>query len=373
MLDAFGFDPSYPGLMAAAGLTESSWARGPFHQWGPEKTGFGNKQMQFPAEFEWLSPDGGGLLTSYMPNHYSAGWITQHAADLPAAERDAYTQFRQLAPVAATRNVLLPVGGDHVVPSRWATAIHRNWNANYVWPRFVTSVPSEFFAAARSEQAATGAWFMPQTRDMNPVYPGKDVTYIDTKQAQRDGEVALLDGERLATAAWLAGAPYPAASLDKAWRLLAYGAHHDAITGTEGDQVYLDLLAGWREAFERGAAARRDATAYLAGLADTASAAAGGTGTRCAVTRRRGLQHAGVAQVRPGQDLAGVRRAGGWRRRARRRCRRSGRLPGRGRGPARRRLARGGDPDVPRGRHPADGLPDLHRGIAASAAAGARS
>ena len=28
MLDAFGFDPAYPGLMAAAGMTASSWARG---------------------------------------------------------------------------------------------------------------------------------------------------------------------------------------------------------------------------------------------------------------------------------------------------------------------------------------------------------
>ena len=35
MLDAFGFDPGYPGLMAAAGLSSSAWARGPFHQWGP--------------------------------------------------------------------------------------------------------------------------------------------------------------------------------------------------------------------------------------------------------------------------------------------------------------------------------------------------
>ncbi len=271
MLDAFGFDPSYPGLMAAAGLAESSWARGPFHQWGPEKIFGGNKRMQFPSEFEWISPDGSGLLTSYMPNHYSAGWITQHAADLATAEKDAYSQFRSLAPVAATRNVLLPVGGDHVVPSRWSTAIHRDWNTRYVWPRFVTAVPREFFEAVRAERQSTGAWLMPQTRDMNPVYPGKDVTYIDTKQAQRDGEVALLDGERLATAAWLAGAPYPVASLDKAWRLLAFGAHHDAITGTEGDQVYLDLLAGWREAFERGAAARDEAAAYLAGQADTAA------------------------------------------------------------------------------------------------------
>src|SRR5690349_1610510 len=66
MLDAFGFDPGFPGLMAAAGLSSSSWARGPFHQWGPSV----NPQMQFPAEFEWLSPDGSGLLTAYMANHY---------------------------------------------------------------------------------------------------------------------------------------------------------------------------------------------------------------------------------------------------------------------------------------------------------------
>jgi alpha-mannosidase len=294
MLDAFGFDPSYPGLMAQAGMRESAWARGPFHQWGPTRAAGGNTQMQFPSEFEWLSPDGIGLLTSYMPNHYSAGWITQHANDLATAEADAYAQFRSLAPVAATRNVLLPVGGDHVVPSRWATAIHRDWNARYVWPRFVTAVPSEYFAAVREQAAAGGAWIMPQTRDMNPLYPGKDVTYIDTKQAQRDAEVALLDAERLGTAAWLAGAQYPAASLDKAWRLMVFGAHHDAITGTEGDQVYLDLLAGWREAFDRGDQARWQAVRYLAALADTASAA---SAAGAAVAQEPVLAQVGAAQA----------------------------------------------------------------------------
>src|SRR6202020_529360 len=104
---------------------------------------------------------------------------------------------------------------------------------------------------------------MPQTRDMNPVYTGKDVSYADTKLAARAGETAVLEGERLSTLAWLAGAAYPAESLDKAWRQLAYGAHPDAITGTESDQVYLDLLAGWREAWQRGDEARRDAIAFL--------------------------------------------------------------------------------------------------------------
>src|SRR6202040_2233782 len=86
MLDAFGFDPGYPGLMAAAGLTSSAWARGPFHQWGPRGTVGSNERMQFRSEFEWISPDGNGLLTSYMVNHYGAGWVTQQAPDLPAAE-----------------------------------------------------------------------------------------------------------------------------------------------------------------------------------------------------------------------------------------------------------------------------------------------
>ncbi len=283
MLDVFGHDPGYPGLMAAAGLTESAWARGPYHQWGPLRTVGDNSRMQLRSEFEWVSPDGRGLLTSYMPNHYGAGWSTHQAADLAGAEQAALGEFRSLAPVAATRNVLLPVGADHVIPSRWVTAIHRDWNSRYVWPRFVTAVPREFFAAVRADAAGRGSWLVPQTRDMNPVYPGKDVSYIDTKQAQRAAEVAVRDGELLATLAWLAGAGYPAQSLDKAWRQLVFGAHHDAITGTESDQVYLDLLGGWREAWQRGEAARRDAAAALAARADTRRAGGTGPGERALV------------------------------------------------------------------------------------------
>ncbi len=270
MIDVFGHDPGYPGLMAAAGLTSSAWARGPFHQWGPSGAEGGDRRMQFSTEFEWISPDGRGLLTAYMAHHYGAGWRLHTPPDLQAAELEAYGQFRGLAQVATTRNVLLPVGSDHVIPARWVTDIHRDWNQRYVWPRFTIAVPRDFFDAVRAEADrgsgdGTAAWITPQTRDMNPVYTGKDVSYIDTKQAQRAIETAVTEAERLGTMAWLAGAPYPHAALDKAWRLLAYGAHHDGITGVESDQVYLDLLGGWREAWELGAAARRDAAAALAG------------------------------------------------------------------------------------------------------------
>ncbi|MEV0905214.1 NEW3 domain-containing protein [Streptomyces hokutonensis] len=270
-LDAFGHDPQFPGLMADAGVSSSSWARGPFHQWGPTLSVFGEeprdpRRMQFPAEFSWIAPSGRGLLTAYMVNHYGAGWAIDNAPTLPEAEAAALKLFRGLKKVALTRNVLLPVGGDYAPPCRWVMDIHRDWNARYVWPRFVSAIPRDFFAAVRAELDEEGRKASPQTRDMNPIYTGKDVSYIDTKQAQRYGETLLADAEAWATLASLVVQhPYPDAALDKAWRQLIYGAHHDAITGSESDQVYVDLMTGWRELYDLAETVHADATDALAG------------------------------------------------------------------------------------------------------------
>lgn len=264
-LDVFGHDPQFPGMAADAGLTSSSWARGPHHQWGPMQDGGDPRRMQFSSEFEWIAPSGLGLLTHYMPAHYAAGWWMDSSTSLAEAERATYKLFASLKTVALTRNVLLPVGTDYTPPNAWVTEIHRDWNARYTWPRFVCALPSEFFAAVRAEStAAEGLTPSPQTRDMNPIYTGKDVSFIDTKQANRAAEDAVLGAERFAVfACLLSGARYPEAALAKAWVQLAYGAHHDAITGSESDQVYLDLLTGWRDAWELGRAARSGALQAL--------------------------------------------------------------------------------------------------------------
>lgn len=269
-LDVFGHDPQFPGMAADAGLTSSSWARGPHHQWGPASGG-DVERMQFSSEFEWISPSGTGLLTHYMPAHYSAGWWMDSSTTLAEAEEATYALFDQLKKVALTRNVLLPVGTDYTPPNKWVTEIHRDWAARYTWPRFVCGLPREFFAAVRAELAqrgpGRGGMASPQTRDMNPIYTGKDVSYIDTKQANRAAENVVLDAERFAVfAGVLTGAQYPQAAFAKAWVQLAYGAHHDAITGSESDQVYLDLLTGWRDAWELGRTCRDNALQLLSGL-----------------------------------------------------------------------------------------------------------
>lgn len=271
-LDVFGHDPQFPGMAADAGLTSSSWARGPHHQWGPTHSG-GVEGMQFCSEFEWISPSGRGLLTHYMPAHYGAGWGMDSSASLREAQDATYAVFDQLKRVALTRNVLLPVGTDYTPPNKWVTEIHRDWATRYTWPRFVCALPREFFAAVRAELAERGpekgGTPSPQTRDMNPIYTGKDVSYIDTKQANRAAENAVLDAERYAVfAALMTGADYPHAALAKAWVQLAYGAHHDAITGSESDQVYLDLLTGWRDAWELGRAVRDNSLAALSSADD---------------------------------------------------------------------------------------------------------
>ena len=156
-LDAFGHDPQFPGMAADAGLTSSSWARGPHHQWGPMQNQGDPERMQFSSEFEWISPSGRGLLTHYMPAHYSAGWWMDSSATLEEAETATYELFSSLKKVTLTRNVLLPVGTDYTPPNKWVTEIHRDWNDRYTWPRFVCALPREFFASVRAELDERGS------------------------------------------------------------------------------------------------------------------------------------------------------------------------------------------------------------------------
>ncbi len=360
-LDAFGHDPQFPGLAASAGLTSSSWARGPFHAWGPyrmpptpellrsETRSDEPPRVQFPSEFEWMAPSGAKLLTCYMADHYSSGWWMDAAADLAQAEEETYACYLRLKAVAATKNVLLPVGSDYTPPNKWVTEIAHDWNSRYLSPRYVVTTPRRFFAAVREEAEREGIHLRVQTRDMNPLYTGKDVSFIDTKQANRLAENVLLDAEAFATIASLVGARYPTEAIDKAWRQLLFNAHHDGITGSESDQVYLDLLGGWREAWELGRGVLDAALAHIGARIDST-----GEGRAVAVFNPTASSRTDLAPT-PGRFRAwgGVGgRAARWGRGGR------GARHGFAVTP-RRRLGRAGDGQLPRQGGPRPRLPHL--------------
>ncbi|NBE54234.1 glycoside hydrolase family 38 N-terminal domain-containing protein, partial [Streptomyces boluensis] len=274
-LDVFGHDPAFPALMADAGLDSAVLARGPHHQWGPMMDTWGEAlrpptAMQLPAEYDWLGPDGRGLLLHYLPAHYSAGWFSHKAPDAEAAAEQLLALYELLRQGAATRNVLIPMGTDFSWPHPWGLDVQHTWNRRYTWPRLEHAGPRAHFAAVRAELAARGERPLPVTREMGPVYTGKDVTYADVKQAHRAAENLVQQAETFAALAHGLGLlEYPRDALDKSWRHLLHAAHHDAVTGTFSDQVYVDLLPTWREAYELADEVRESALGALTAQADT--------------------------------------------------------------------------------------------------------
>ena len=230
----------------------------------------GVPRMQFPTEFDWVAPSGRALLTCFMADHYSAGWWLESSPTLEQADGGGPSPVhrtgdagRDAERAAADGHRLLaaqPLADRD--PARLERPVCLAASAR-------RAIPRDFFDAVRAEMASRGRRFTPQTRDMNPIYTGKDVSFIDTKQAQRLAENTLLTAEKFGTIASQLGARYPSEAADKAWRQLLYGAHHDGITGSESDQVYLDLMGGWREALELARSALDSALDHLASQIDT--------------------------------------------------------------------------------------------------------
>ena len=101
--------------------------------------------------------------------------------------------------MAATKNAMLPVGTDYTPPNKWVTQ-STGVEQPYVWPKFITASRASTSTPCGPSRPRAGA-FSPQTREMSPIYTGKDVSFIDTKQMQRLAENTLMGAEKFATIA----------------------------------------------------------------------------------------------------------------------------------------------------------------------------
>ena len=119
-----------------------------------------------------------------------------------------------------------------------------------------------------------GAHLPVTSRDMSLYHAATSLSRTNLKTANRLGENVLLAAEKFATIANLLGAVYPEKALDKAWRQILCGHHHDSITGTHNEISYVDLMNAYREVLELGSDVLNRSLDYLGRAIDAGGAQA---------------------------------------------------------------------------------------------------
>ncbi|MBK8813253.1 MAG: hypothetical protein IPN69_21350 [Acidobacteria bacterium] len=133
-----------------------------------------------------------------------------------------------------------------------------------------TGQAQDLYFDALNKEIADGKVKPPvSSRDKLFFHVGVSMARSDLKIGQRIAENMTLTAEKFGSIAYLHGAKYPDLALDKAWRQIFFGSHHDAITGTPSDSAFLDLVLGYREAFELSKGALDDSLKFIASKIDT--------------------------------------------------------------------------------------------------------
>lgn len=101
-------------------------------------------------------------------------------------------------------------------------------------PRATLQNPLAYFAMLENNP--------PQNRWVGELYlawhRGTYTAQVETKQAYRRAEIALREAEIWGTLAFAAGAPYPAAPMEEAWRTVLFNQFHDVLAGVGMEAVH---------------------------------------------------------------------------------------------------------------------------------------
>ena len=234
--DVFGHTPQLSQILKKSGLSGALWSK---------------DVVGVPPMALHMSPDGTALPHIRTPY----GWQTMNIDHLRAS----------LAPVLAEKcsygiNRHLVVDcGDFTCPTGWMVGHTDEMAESY--PKAVMTGPEAFLKGVLEEDGAK----LPLTsRNITQYHVGTFLSRSELKVANRLGENALASAEKWATVAALMGAQYPDLPIDKAWRQLLFGQHHDALSGTPCDVSYLDLMVGYREALDLATDVVRQATKLIA-------------------------------------------------------------------------------------------------------------
>jgi alpha-mannosidase len=234
--DPFGHIAQMPQILRGFGIHAAFLARGV----DPPKT-----------EFYWEAPDGSRVLTHWFALGYcNARCLTED----PDAFRTEYFQglsvLRDLLLVeASTETILLMNGCDHMAPQANLTRIIKALNRR-MDDEIMHGSLADFTARVRAKNPPLPTVRGELRNSKNiPILPGVLSSRIYLKQ--RNHRVhTLLEGyaEPIAAFAWSLGEDYPAAFLQRAWKLLLQNHFHDSICASSVDQVHREMMLRFEKA-----------------------------------------------------------------------------------------------------------------------------
>lgn len=261
--DVFGHIIQLPQILTKSEFIGTGFTRSNYRE--PEV-----RVPDVPDAYWAVAPDGSKLLTRKV--NYGFDWRGfSYNMPLSARQKAVGVLRNQQSQVPGLRYDLILDASDEKAPTAWMVGSSKVFKTFVPEVRLSAHGMAEYLAAV-SEQAKRDNLDIPEvSRDESQYNEGCELSRFDLKMGNRLGENTLVTAEKFATIANALGADYPAAALDKAWRQLLFGQHHDGVTGCGSDIPYLDLVAGYHEAVELGARSLDHALEFIAEHANTQS------------------------------------------------------------------------------------------------------
>jgi len=260
--DTFGHIIQLPQILAKSEFIGTGFTRSNYRE--------PNVRVPDLPDLYWgIAPDGTRLLSRKV--NYGFDW-RGFSADMLLSARVKLADMLQdqQRQIPGLRAELIIEGNDEKAPTGWMIGQCREFQTFVPEVRLRANGMTDYFEAINQQLQQTPLDIPEASRDISQYNEGCELSRFDLKMGNRLGENTLVTAEKFATIANVFGAEYPAAALDKAWRQLLFGQHHDGITGCGSDIPYIDLAAGYHEALELGTQSLETALRFIAEKAQTA-------------------------------------------------------------------------------------------------------
>jgi hypothetical protein len=221
--DQFGHIGQMPQLLSNAGVRRAAVWRGVPN--AVDRT-----------TFRWESPDGSSVLAEYMVFGYSIGARLTQVDDAETLAAELRQAVEWLRPLSVRDRLLVTVGGDHHVPAAKLAPLLRELDPADIGVRaeiaslrsFVDEPdPVDGVPVWRGElRSAARAHLLPHVYSTR-IHQKQDRAFIETCVERYAEPFSAL----------VPGVAWPAAELERIWRLLLWNGAHDSVCGCSIDEV----------------------------------------------------------------------------------------------------------------------------------------